>query len=49
MSGSRLRGYVALTAELRAGETTPRAYLEETFKRIVELDPAIGAFVRLPA
>jgi Asp-tRNA(Asn)/Glu-tRNA(Gln) amidotransferase A subunit family amidase len=47
MSGSRLRGYVALTAELRSGKTTPRAYLEESFKRIVELDPAIGAFVRL--
>jgi Asp-tRNA(Asn)/Glu-tRNA(Gln) amidotransferase A subunit family amidase len=47
MSSSRLRGYVALAAELRAGKTTPRAYLEETFRRIVELDPAIGAFVRL--
>jgi Asp-tRNA(Asn)/Glu-tRNA(Gln) amidotransferase A subunit family amidase len=47
MSGSRLRGYVALAAELRAGKTTPRAYLEETFRRIVELDPTIGAFVRL--
>jgi Asp-tRNA(Asn)/Glu-tRNA(Gln) amidotransferase A subunit family amidase len=47
MSGSRLRGYVALAPELRAGKTTPRAYLEETFRRIVELDPTIGAFVRL--
>jgi Asp-tRNA(Asn)/Glu-tRNA(Gln) amidotransferase A subunit family amidase len=47
MSGSKLRGYVALAPELRAGKTTPRAYLEETFKRIVELDPGIGAFVRL--
>src|SRR5436853_6894319 len=34
-SASKLRGYVALNAELRAGQTTPRAYLEETFKRIV--------------
>jgi Asp-tRNA(Asn)/Glu-tRNA(Gln) amidotransferase A subunit family amidase len=46
-TGSKLRGYVGLAADLRAGKTTPRAYLEETFKRIVELDPAIGAFVRL--
>jgi Asp-tRNA(Asn)/Glu-tRNA(Gln) amidotransferase A subunit family amidase len=47
MSESKLRGYVTLAADLRAGKTTPRAYLEETFKRIVELDPTIGAFVRL--
>ena len=46
-STSKLRGYVGLAADLRAGKTTPRAYLEETFKRIVELDPTIGAFVRL--
>jgi Asp-tRNA(Asn)/Glu-tRNA(Gln) amidotransferase A subunit family amidase len=45
MSGSKLRGYVALAGELRAGRTTPRAYLDETLKRIAELDPIIGAFV----
>jgi Asp-tRNA(Asn)/Glu-tRNA(Gln) amidotransferase A subunit family amidase len=44
---NKLRGYVALGADLRAGKVTPRAYLEETFKRIVELDPGIGAFVRV--
>ena len=29
MSGSKLRGYVALAVDMRAGKTTPRAYLEE--------------------
>ena len=31
----------------RAGKTTPRAYLDECLKRIAELDPTIGAFVKL--
>ena len=44
---SRLRGYVALAADLRAAKTTPRAYLDETLRRIAELDPTIGAFVKL--
>ena len=44
---SKLRGYVGLAGDMRAGKTTPRAFLEESFKRIVELDPGIGAFVRL--
>ena len=44
---SKLRGYVALAGEFRAGKTTPRAYLDESLKRIAELDPAIGAFVIL--
>src|SRR5947209_12377719 len=44
---NKLRGYVALASELRAGKITPRAYLDETLKRIAELDPKIGAFVKL--
>ena len=47
MSGSQLRGYVALAVDLRAGKTTPRAYLDECLKRIAELDGSIGAFVTL--
>jgi Asp-tRNA(Asn)/Glu-tRNA(Gln) amidotransferase A subunit family amidase len=47
MSGNKLRGYVALAVDLRAGKTTPRAYLDETLKRIADLDPVIGAFVKL--
>ena len=43
----KLRGYVALAAELRAGKITPRGYLDECLKRIAELDPGIGAFVTL--
>jgi Asp-tRNA(Asn)/Glu-tRNA(Gln) amidotransferase A subunit family amidase len=46
-TGGKLRGYVGLAADLRAGKITPRAYLDETLKRIAELDPAIGAFVTL--
>lgn len=47
MSGSpsKLRGYIALTGDLRAGKTTPRAYLDECLKRIAALDGTIGAFV----
>src|ERR1700755_1928533 len=44
---SKLRGYVALANDLRSGKTTPRAYLDETLKRIAALDPTIGAFVRI--
>ena len=44
---SKLRGYVALAVDLRAGKTTPRAYLDECLKRIAELDGSIGAFVAL--
>jgi Asp-tRNA(Asn)/Glu-tRNA(Gln) amidotransferase A subunit family amidase len=40
-----LRGYVALARDFRAGKTTPRAYLDDTLKRIAERDPAIGAFI----
>jgi len=48
MSGSsKLRGYVALAGDLRAGKATPRAYLDECLKRIAELDGTIGAFVVL--
>src|SRR5436853_4715392 len=42
---SKLRGYVALAGDLRAGKITPRAYLDECLKRIAELDGSIGAFV----
>src|SRR4051794_26470608 len=46
-TATKLRGYVSLAGDLRAGKTTPRAYLDECLKRIAELDPAIGAFVTL--
>jgi Asp-tRNA(Asn)/Glu-tRNA(Gln) amidotransferase A subunit family amidase len=32
---------------IRAGRSTPRAYLDETLARIKQLDPDIGAFVAL--
>src|SRR5436190_10601084 len=38
-TAGKLRGYVALAVDLRAGKTTPRAYLDECLKRIAELDP----------
>jgi Asp-tRNA(Asn)/Glu-tRNA(Gln) amidotransferase A subunit family amidase len=44
---SKLRGYVSLASALRAGKTTPRAYLAETLERIERDDPDIGAFVIL--
>ena len=48
MSASgRLRGYVGLTREFRAGSASPRTYLEETLQRIAQLDPGIGAFVHV--
>lgn len=42
---NKLRGYVSLGSDLRAGKTTPRAYLDETLKRIADLDAGIGAFI----
>jgi Asp-tRNA(Asn)/Glu-tRNA(Gln) amidotransferase A subunit family amidase len=46
-TANKLRGYVSLAGDLRSGKTTPRAYLDETLKRIAALDPGIGAFVTL--
>ena len=43
----KLRGYVSLAREMRAGSMSPRTYLEETLRRIAQLDPAIGAFVHV--
>jgi Asp-tRNA(Asn)/Glu-tRNA(Gln) amidotransferase A subunit family amidase len=43
----KLRGYVALASEFRAGRNSPRAYLDETLARIAQHDTAIGAFVTL--
>jgi Asp-tRNA(Asn)/Glu-tRNA(Gln) amidotransferase A subunit family amidase len=45
MSGNRMRGYVSLAGDLRSGKTAPRAYLDETLKRIADLDGKICAFV----
>ena len=48
MSGpGKLRGYVSLAREFRAGSASPRTYLEETLRRIAQLDPTIGAFVHV--
>jgi Asp-tRNA(Asn)/Glu-tRNA(Gln) amidotransferase A subunit family amidase len=44
---TKLRGYVALASEFRAGRNCPRAYLDETLARIAHHDTAIGAFVAL--
>src|ERR1700749_3271412 len=44
---SKLRGSVSPAPDFRSGKTTPRAYLDETLKRIAALDPTIGAFVRI--
>src|SRR5688572_4619080 len=44
---NKLRGYVALTSEFRAGRSTASAYLDETLARIAKLDTEIGAFVAL--
>jgi Asp-tRNA(Asn)/Glu-tRNA(Gln) amidotransferase A subunit family amidase len=41
----KLRGYVSLAGEFRASRSTPREYLDETLKRISELDGRIRAFV----
>ena len=46
---SKLRGYVALAVDLRAGKTTPRAYLDECLKRIAELDDALEGFLEVGA
>jgi Asp-tRNA(Asn)/Glu-tRNA(Gln) amidotransferase A subunit family amidase len=45
MTTNKMRGYVSVAADLRSGKTTPRAYLDETLKRIADLDGKIGAFV----
>ena len=45
MTTNKMRGYVSLAADLRSGKLTPRAYLDETLKRIAGLDGKIGAFV----
>jgi Asp-tRNA(Asn)/Glu-tRNA(Gln) amidotransferase A subunit family amidase len=45
MNANRMRGYVSLAGDLRSGKITPRAYLDETLKRIADLDGRIGAFV----
>src|SRR5690349_16964660 len=45
MPAQKLRGYVSLASELRAGKITPRAYLDQTLERIAKLDPTIQAFV----
>jgi Asp-tRNA(Asn)/Glu-tRNA(Gln) amidotransferase A subunit family amidase len=44
---TRLRGYIALASEFRAGRSSARAYLDETLARIAELDAEIGAFTAL--
>ena len=41
------RSYLALTAELRAGQVTPRDFLETCLDAIARLEPTIGAFVQL--
>ncbi len=51
MSGApittELRPYVSLERELRAGKTSPRAFLEACLDRIARLEPTIDAFVAL--
>jgi Asp-tRNA(Asn)/Glu-tRNA(Gln) amidotransferase A subunit family amidase len=47
MTAFKLRGYVALADDFRAGKITPRAYLDETLKLIAERDSGIGAFVTI--
>ena len=42
---TKLRTYVSLASDLRAGKTTPRAYLDECLDRIAKDDPVIKAFV----
>jgi Asp-tRNA(Asn)/Glu-tRNA(Gln) amidotransferase A subunit family amidase len=46
-AGSKLRGYVALAMDLRAGKTTPRAYLDQCLNRVDDIDRTVGAFVTL--
>jgi Asp-tRNA(Asn)/Glu-tRNA(Gln) amidotransferase A subunit family amidase len=45
----KLRGYIQLASDFRAGKTTPRAFLEDCLERIAKLDPEIGAFVHVNA
>lgn len=42
---TKLRTYVSLASDFRAGKTTPRAYLDECLDRIAKDDPVIKAFV----
>ena len=42
-----LQGYVSLAGELRAGKTTPRAFLDACLGRIEQREPGIDAFVAL--
>src|SRR5262245_22973622 len=44
---TELRTYVSLAADLRAGKTTPRAYLDACLDRIAKLEPNVGAFVTM--
>lgn len=41
------RSYRSLTPELRAGQATPRAFLEACLDAVSRLDPTVGAFVQL--
>ena len=44
-AAAKLRGYVSLAHDFRAGKTSPRDFLDETLRRIDEDDATIGAFV----
>jgi len=44
---TKLRGFVPLASEFRAGTSSARAYLDETLARIAQLDAEIGAFTAL--
>ena len=44
-AGSKLRGYVALAAALRAGRATPRAYHDACLKRIDRHAKCFRAYV----
>lgn len=43
----KLKGYVALAAQLRSGKTTPREFLESCLDVIARLDKTVGAFLEL--
>jgi Asp-tRNA(Asn)/Glu-tRNA(Gln) amidotransferase A subunit family amidase len=45
MSNNKMRGYVSLGSDLRSGKTTPRAFLDDSLRRIADLDGKIGAFL----
>jgi Asp-tRNA(Asn)/Glu-tRNA(Gln) amidotransferase A subunit family amidase len=44
---TELRSYASLGADMRAGKTTPRAFLDACLDRIAKREPQIGAFVIL--